>query len=227
MKKVGLIVVAVLIAIAIPPLYYWHQLTDVPQTQAAANAIRLNDPVAIQQARQTVDQKLARIQTGPDGTATVELTGADVNALIASELVRTPQAQPIAAAVKQVNTTIDRGKLASGAVVNLSNLPTERLSPTEQAAVKQLVDRFPALAKRDVYIGVEGNPTVVDGRLQLGEPQLRIGNLRFSLAEVAQQLGLSETQFRQAIDRQLPLSQLGVQEVQISGNTVQIRGAAN
>jgi hypothetical protein len=213
------------------PLFAWHQATQLPewygQPTIAGNMIDLSDRTALQQAEKAVESKLDQVQPAPDGTAEVELSEADINALLASEVARRADAQDLTAGVKRIKTRVNNGKIESGAVVNLSDLPEGVLQPQEQSLVTRLVQAFPALVEQDVYVGIEGTPTVTNGQVNLAGTQLRIGNLRFSLADVANQLGVSEADVNEELIRRLAPEQVGIQDVKLVGDRVRIRGTAN
>jgi hypothetical protein len=157
----------------------------------------------------------------------VELNGAELNALFASQVARVADSQNLTPAVKRISTQIADGKIESGAVINLANLPTHTLSQTEQDALMQLVKAFPGLSDRDVYVGVEGTPAIANGQLKLDGTRLRIGNVKLSVADVARQLGVSEASLQERIDQQIPLERVGIQDVQLQNDAVKIRGTVD
>jgi AraC-like DNA-binding protein len=216
------------------PYYFWHQATQLPNgfgdRAIAANTIDLNDRVALQAARQNAQSKLARIQPAADGTVEVEFTDAELNDLLAAEVASVVEAQNLASAVKGISTTIADGKIASGAVIDLtaiSDISDRNLNWPEKTALQAIAQVLPGLTDREVYVGVEGTPAIEAGRLKLDNTHIRVGNLRFSLADIAQRIGISEAELRQQLDRQLPLDQFGIQAVQLTGDRVRIRGIAN
>lgn len=212
------------------PYYFWHQVTQVPtefrERAIAANTIDLSDQAALQEARQNVQTKLAQIQPAADGTVEVELTGAELNDLLASQVASVVEAQNLTPAVKGISTTIADGKIASGAVINLSAVRDKTLNSPGQPILEEITKVLPGLTDREVYVGVEGTPAIETGQLKLANTRIRVGNLRFSLADVAQRLGTSEAELQQQLDRQLPLDQLGIQKVELTDDRVQIRGTA-
>ena len=66
------------------------------------------------------------------------------------------------------------------------------------------VDAVPALTGRDVYVGIEGGVDKGDGTIALGrDTKLRIGDTRYSLANAAKRLNMSEAQLRESIEKEL------------------------
>jgi hypothetical protein len=230
-KKFWIFIGCIAIGLVSGPVYFWYQATRLPDwysdRSAASNSIDLGDRAAVQQAQQKVHKKISHIQPSTDGKAEVELKESELNALIAPQVVRVAASQRLTPAVKQISTTIADGKIESGAVINLADLPTSNLSQNEQEALVKLVKAFPGLSGRQVYVGVEGVPAIKNGQINLNSTQVRIGNLRLSVAEVARQLGVSETALQEKLDRQISLEKVGIQDVQLTRDAVKIRGTAN
>ncbi|MGI0486455.1 hypothetical protein ACN4EK_13530 [Pantanalinema rosaneae CENA516] len=226
-KRIGwMLALAVIGTIGIP-YYFWRQATALPdwyqQDMINPLVIDLHDPDAIAQARRTVADKMAAVQSYADGTQEIYLTEQDVNALAAVEVDRLANYTRLTEAIRSVNTTIRNGQIKSGAVINLANIPTEALDSNEQNLVATLLKTFPVLAQRQVYVGIEGTPAVVDGQLQFDHSlRIQVGNLSLSVADIAQQLGISEATLWQEINRELETLQL--REAEISGNQVRLRG---
>lgn len=227
-KTFWLILTCILVGLISGPLYFWYQATRLPDWYSdravAASSLDLSDRAAIQQAAQKVEARLSNIQPAPDGRAEVELNEAELNALVASQVARIADSQNLAPVVKRINTQIAEGRIESGAVINLADLPARSLRQHEQDLLMQLVQAFPGLSDRDVYVGIEGTPAIADGRLKLDGTHLWIGNVRFSVADVARQLGVSESALRECIGQQLPLDQLGIWDVQLEDASIKIQG---
>ncbi|NJP10948.1 MAG: hypothetical protein HC866_16930 [Leptolyngbyaceae cyanobacterium RU_5_1] len=231
MKKFWFYLAGVGVGVVGVPYYFWNQATQLPgwydDRAISANAINLRDRAALQQAQQSTKTKFANVHPFADGTAAIELTESEFNSLLASEISSAVDTQNLASAVRAVNTTIKNGKIESGAVINLADASTETLTQNEQTLLMELVKVFPGLTDRDVYVGIEGTPTIENGQFSLRHTRIRIGNLRFSVADIAQQLGVSEAALRQELEHQIPLKQLGVHDVHVLGDRVQIRGVVN
>ncbi|PZO52838.1 MAG: hypothetical protein DCF15_13215 [Phormidesmis priestleyi] len=109
--------------------------------------------------------------------------------------------------------------------MNLSELPRESLPAQGQQAIEQLTNTFPFLANRDVYLGIEGSPKVVDGALSLDDTHVKIGQLNLPIASVASQLGLSQSELEQQIDSLLVQRGLTPADVRIIDGKIVITGA--
>lgn len=112
-------------------------------------------------------------------------------------------------AIKASRAVLEGDKLEAGLVVDLSKVSEDQLTPQGRDLLHRATQAFPRLTQRDVYVGIEDTPRSVDGVLQLGpNPQVRVGNLRYSLDAAAQKLGMNPTQLRTEINRELARSHI-------------------
>ena len=85
--------------------------------------------------------------------------------------------------------------------------------------VARVVSKFPQLKDQDIYVGIEGKPKLENGQLTLpNNSQVRIGNLTFSLSEVAQKLGVPRDRLQQSLN--LNIDELNLQDLQFKDNEV-------
>jgi len=216
--------IAVILGAAIGiPFYFWQQATATPDWYKDRASMSLNDPVSVQQARQIVAAKIATAQPQPDGTHEVYLTEADVNAIAVTEINNLAKRTQLTDAVESVNSTLQNGRIESGAVINLANVPLKDLRPAEREIVSLVRETFPGLVNREVYVGVEGQPTIQNGQLQFDQSlRIKIGNLSLTAADVAQRLGISEATLWQGLNQELGVLQ--IEEVQVSDDQLRLRG---
>src|SRR5690606_21612375 len=112
--------------------------------------------------------------------------------------------------IKASRAVLDGKDLEAGVVLDLSNVPREQLSSKDRAIYDRAILAFPALARRDVYVGIEDEPQADGGVLRLGpNPKVRVGNLRYPLDKVAEKLGIPPDELRRDVDREL--ARLGLQ----------------
>jgi hypothetical protein len=232
MKGFLILILALLLGTAAVLFYFWEQATQLPSWYRtdATGAIDLSQRSQLQQLRQDLETKIAnRVAQTPIGEPVeVELDQDELGNLFASELTRKTGKTPLAKAVKGINTTVEHGRVESGAVLNLADVPVEQLPPREQSAVNQIIAAFPTLATQSLYVGVVGKPTVQNGRVKLNDNFLiKLGGLSFTPAELAKRLGVSETTVREQINVQLQLGKLQVSDVELVSDRAVIRGAAN
>lgn len=106
--------------------------------------------------------------------------------------------------VKASRAVFEDGSLEAGVVLDLGQIPKDQLGERDRNLYERALQNFPALTRRDVYVGIEDRPITRDGVLALGpSPKIRVGNLRYSLDSAATKLGMSEAQLRREFDRAL------------------------
>jgi len=211
--------------------YFWQQATQLPEwytnSSTGTAQANLNDRAQIQQQRAKLDDKIAdRVeQASVEGRPVdLQLSGAEVNDLFTSELTR-KTATKLGSAVKGINTTIKEGRVESGAVVNLAEVPLEQLSQGERSTLTKVIAAFPDLKQRTVYVGIEGKPIVQNGQVRLdANTRLRLGDLSFTPEQIAQRLGVPENKVRQQIELELKLGRLKVSDLEWVDDRAVIRG---
>ena len=232
-KKIGWILLALILGGGAFLLYYWRQATKLPNWYAptADLSVELKDSKTIDAEKEVLvsrieseiaDQALVD-QADPleNQPVEVELTAEEFNTIVSAE----PTAQKVLQLTKGFNTTIEDGVLESGFVINLADLPVESLNRQGQAVLQQVMQTLPGLENQDLYIGIEGQPRIEQGQLRWDEnTRFKVGGLSLSLNDVAQQLGLSPEQLQQLIS--LELAELDLSDVELSEQSVLIRGVA-
>lgn len=220
-------------AIAGITLSLWQRATQLPtwytanpSTEPAESTVNsANAPQVAPQQDVTTKINSAIQQTASGTPVKVELDQREVDSLVASALNRAAKQSTITKAVEQTKTTIQNGKLETGAVVNLSKLTAEQLSTSEREALAKVVKAFPAVSDRPFYIGIEGKPRLENGQIMLDEStRLRLGDLSFSLPEVAARLGIPPEKLQEQI--RLQLGNMQVKGAEMVGDRLVIRGDA-
>lgn len=206
--------------------YFWHQATALPSWYRSANAsqvIPLQDPDALQQARQAIANKLRTAKSHSDGTHEIYLNDQDLNALAVTELDNLASYSRLRDAVQAIHSRIEDGQLETGAIVNMASIPDEALGYREQEFMLWLREHFPLMFEREVYVGVEGKPTVVNGQLQFDDSlRIRVGNLRLTFTDVAERLGLSEAMLWEKLTQEL--GTLQIKDIEVAGDQLRLRG---
>jgi hypothetical protein len=213
--------------------YFWQRATQLPawyqaETKASTAMVLTNSEQAEQQRQAVLNKVEAAVQQARGGDPVeVQLDQQEINDLMRAEWSRSAATLKVAPAVEGIKTEIRNGKVESGAVVNLKKLPSDQLSQREQAILEQVLTVFPALGDRPLYVGIEGTPRVENGQLVLDEStRIRLGELRFSLSDVAGRLGIAPEQLQERINLELQLGGVRVQDVELVGDRLVIRGAA-
>lgn len=156
--------------------------------------------------------------------ATTVIPAGELNQIVTEAIASQPYTAPILETAKSINTAIKKGRIESGAVINLADLPIEAFPAEGRQAVEQLTQTFPFLANRDVYVGIEGKPKIVEGALSLDDTHIRLGQLKLPVGSVAKQLGLSQSDIEQQINSLLSQQGLSPSDVQIVDGQLVIQG---
>ncbi|MEL6489304.1 MAG: hypothetical protein AAFQ95_05010 [Cyanobacteria bacterium J06621_3] len=155
----------------------------------------------------------------------IVITEDELNQLVTDAIAAQPRTAPILDIAKDINTTLDDGRIESSMVVNINELPLEELPPEAQAAVDQMTTTFPFLANRDVYLGIEGSPTVTDeGNISLTDAHIKFGQLKLPVSNVAGQIGISQADIEQQLNAVLAQQGLTPESIEIVDEQIVIRG---
>ncbi|XGV98096.1 MAG: hypothetical protein ACAF41_03985 [Leptolyngbya sp. BL-A-14] len=242
MKQLLIAVSLALAGTAAAAFYYWQQATQLPAWYTAgqpeltephqaeptatadaeprsdspvATARSSNQPTAPQSS--TAKAPASTFPTAQKPSTKQQLRQNELTQLFTQEVTRKAESKKLGGAVKGANTTMQNGKVESGAVINLSDVSPDQLPPDERAFFSKLVTAFPELGRQSFYIGVEGKPTVKNGQAQLNDNlRVKLGNLSFTPAQLAQRLGIPEDQIRQQIQLQVQLSNLKPKQLEMA-----------
>lgn len=196
--------------------YTAMQTTSLPdwysqaQSDQAENRLEGSDAVVIEP-----------VNAAPGDTV---ISSGELDQIVTDALASQPYTAPLLEVAKGVNTSITKGRIESGLVMNLSEIPLESLPVEGQQAVEQLTQKFPMLANRDVYIGLEGRPEVVDGALSLDDTHLKIGQMKLPIGSIASQLGLSQAEIEGQLGALLQQQGIAPEAVQIVDGQLVLTG---
>ncbi len=145
-----------------------------------------------------------------------------------TEVTRKVESKKLGNALKGANTTMQNGTVESGAVVNLGGISPDQLPPDERVFYSKLIAAFPELSHQNFYIGVEGKPLVKNGQVQLDDDiRIKLGNLRFTPAQLSKRLGIPEQQIRQQLKLQVQLGNLNVDDLRLAENRLAAPKSSN
>ena len=233
MKKVGVLLILITGFLSFL-YYYWYQATQLPQWYAQSHQSFQNVDRKVLETPQPNQENIeAKIEATINKSHTsknieVKFNEREVNHLVVSKMGETPDSRRLLAATKGFNTKIQDGTLSTGAVINISEIPVDKLETSEQAAIAKIIQTFPALKNQDVYIGVEGKPIVEKGQLKLDDnTKVKLGNLSFTVSELANQLGIPKAKLEQKINLELQLGRLKVSDIELTGNNAVVKGSVS
>ncbi|MGL5032894.1 MAG: hypothetical protein ACRC6M_03730, partial [Microcystaceae cyanobacterium] len=128
--------------------------------------------------------------------------------------------------VPTVQTQINADSLKIGAVINPKQLESANLSPSQRDLVSKVTASFPQLQDQEFYLGIEGKTNLENGKISLTkDSQIKVGNLRFTVAEIAQRLAIPPEKVQQAL--QLNLDQFAIADLQLEQEKVRFKVAPN
>lgn len=244
MNRVGTAVTVVGIGIAVGAFtavsYYWQQATHLPewyvnQSNSSRKVIRLVRNRKIRSAEEILNAKLAAGESdvinaslpGEASEVEVQLNETELNQLVIGAIAEDPNSRQLITSARGFNTTIQNGAIASGAVINLSEIPTHRLGDNEKAILRRAISTFPSLAEREIYIGIEGQPQVEDGLIKFDDStMIRLGDISLSVAELSKRLGVSQEEIERRLNLELRSRQIDISTIELVEDSAVIRGSA-
>ena len=233
MKRIAVILLLIATGSISGVYYYWRQATNLPNwytSQEQPKSFNIINETSAQKESEKLKAKFTAInqQAANSKNLELQLNENELNNLFVSEIAKTNKSSKLAEAVKVVKTNIKDGKIESGAVVNISKIPTAHLRKEETAALTRVVKAFPTLNTREIYIGIEGKPTIENGKLKFDEnTKLKVGNLSFTQAELSNKLGIPESQIRQVSNIELQLGKLKVNDIELTDDKALLKGSVN
>lgn len=252
LKILGWLLLGLLLGMGLWAYLSWKRLTAVPDwyprnatTVTVQNAPELSpsspapssgsiEPAAIARSPETLRQEAAQLQqkilntlgpgAAPTDSPTLELSAAELETLLLDQLLRKPIGADLLQSAQGFAATIDNGTLKSGLVINTDRIPRQLLSPGELESLDRLLATVPGLQGRDLYIGITGQPQVVQGTLQGQDTlQLQIGETQWDLAELTQPLGIDPGKVDQELNK--VLGNLPVESLRLEGDRLILQGA--
>jgi hypothetical protein len=92
--------------------------------------------------------------------------------------------------------------------------------------VGKVLEAFPLLENKEVYIGLSGKPRIENGQLKLDkDTKIKIGNLSLSLSEVSQRLGIPQEEIEQKINQSLQAGNLKINDMELTESKILLRGS--
>lgn len=198
LKKIGLVLLVVLLIAAGLVYYLFYQATSLPDWYTAESA-EAPEPAAL-----------------PDGTlawadAPARPGAAGPRKELRNFHKKAARKHPeVARVIKSSRASFEAGVLELGVVADLRNLPQDQLKGDQAEFFQKVRKTFPSATDREVYIGVEDPAPVFAGdRIELGPAaRLRVGNLGYDLDAAAAKLGMTPAALRAQFNGQI--HQLGV-----------------
>lgn len=208
--------------------FYWNRATALPTWYSTSGTDTAVADVSTGSGN-LLESKLASgqgVRYGDNNRVEISLTEAELTQLLAEGIAQTPQIAQFLPETDSLNATIRGDRVAGGIVVNPADLPTESLPPQAQQALNTALSSVPMLGDRPLYIGIEGSPSVDNGRLVLGnDTRIQIGRVNLSVEDVARLTGLDPAQITERINLALPQAGLTLDGLEFVNGEAVLRGA--
>jgi len=208
-------------AISLPDVMGSNQRAETPPNQRATR----NEVEPVESVEAPPSERAAQARPEPSASDIV-ITESELNSMLTEAIASQPYTAPILDIAKEVNTSIEDDRIKSGMVMNLTEIPLDGLPAEGQDAIEQLRATFPFLANRDVYLGIEGRPTIKEGAFSLDDSHVQFGPLKLPVANVASQLGVSQADIEQQISALLEQQGLTPKDIQVVDGEIVISGLA-
>jgi hypothetical protein len=155
----------------------------------------------------------------------VKLSNRDLNNLVIAKLAISQPNKQVPTAVRGVKTNIKDGKIHIGALVNLGQLVANSTPGSQTAVLSKLTDKMTFLNNRDVFVGIVGTPIVDGSRVKFSEDtEIKVGGMNFTIAQLADTLGVAPAKIQQMIDLQLQQKNFKIDRVNLGNNGLSIEG---
>ena len=228
--------VAVVLIVGGGSIYYvWHQAIKLPDdyvkevvdSKLEKPATPLNSSQIAARAAVSKQKIVAPIEQAKVGQKIdVKLSDRDLNNLVIAKLATSQPNKQIPTGVKGIKTNIKDGKIHIGALVNLGQLATNGTPGSQTAALTKLTDKLTFLKDRDVFVGIVGTPIVDGSNVKFSEDtEIKVGGMNFTIAQLADNLGVAPAKIQQMIDLQLQQKNFKIDRVNLSNNGLSIEGA--
>ncbi|MBD1843807.1 hypothetical protein H6F89_10420 [Cyanobacteria bacterium FACHB-63] len=221
--------------------YFWRQFTQLPDWYAEEQTSP-RTYTQIQESGAAIEKRIAaQIQTSPQSASTniapnspepqpskpvqVALSSKELNDLLVTKITEKRGGKALPNSVKGFHTSVKNDQLKTGAVVDIKELQNSGLGAQHQALLTQITKKIPV--DRRVYIGIEGKPEIQNGKLHFDEnARIQVGNMSFTIAEVASRLGVPPQKVQDQLNLELKLRGLTVKDIDFQDGNAVLSGAA-
>lgn len=240
MKKSRILLLSlagIAVATASGAYYFWRQFTQLPDwySQEQSNPRSFTQ---IQESGAAIEEKIAtQIQpknpsiapsspnTEPSKEVQVALSSKELNDLLVTKITEKSGGKA-ANSVKGFHTSVKDDQLKTGAVVDIKALQNSGLGSQQQALLSQITEKIPT-SDRKVYIGIEGKPEIQNGKLHFDQnARIQVGNMSFTVAEVADRLGVPPQKVQDQLNLELKLRGLDIKDITFQDGNAVLSGAA-
>jgi hypothetical protein len=203
----------------------FQQMTRLPKWYTE-NAVTPTPTPQSDAAARLVEQKLKALKT-PE--TTVSLSNQELNDIVTATIGEVARQSQIPDAVRGMNAQVTDGKVKAGAVIDFAQLRSAELQNGKQQAIVATLAKLPGVGDRQLYVGIESQPTVKDGKFELDpNTRVQIGDLSLTLADAAKYTGVTPERLQASINKAIPLAMSGValEDVMVDQENLVLRSGA-
>lgn len=224
------------VATASGAYYFWQQFTQIPDwysqqqsnprtfAQIQASGAAIEEKIASQLKTSSV-ANTSVANTAASQRVQVALSSQELNDLLVTRITERSGAKA-ANSVKGFHTSVKNDQLKTGAVVDIQALENSGFGAKHQALLSQMAQKIP-MSDRKVYIGVEGKPEIQNGKLHFDQnARIQVGNMSFTIAEVADRLGVPAQKVQDQLKLELKLRGLDIKDISFQDGNAVLSGAA-
>lgn len=238
MKKLFFIFLALGCTGAVGLYSVWQQATQLPdwyttQPQEIQEDFSLNNADGLITTRNQLHKKIeAAVVQSPNKSfpkqVEIELSNHEINEIVMTKMAQKSETRPFLSTIRQSHTTVNKGIIESGAVVNLADLPRNQLSANEIQSVDKVLKTFPFLENKDIYVGISGQTQLEQGHLKWdNNTKVKLGKLSLSIDELSQRLGIPTEKIYQNLNAILQVEDLNINELEFKENEILLRGSVD
>jgi len=197
MKKLVLIIFAILILISAVVFYFYNRISYTPDWYNS-NEYRVGKQV-VAQAKGTTKRIDNELTNGTKSAIDEE----ELNSLIIEKMdVEFPgQTNQF---IKAFRSDIQPDNITVETIVDLDHLPLERLPVYYQKTIREFINTFPKGSRQNFYIQISGKPVLQNGQVQLDQDaKIYLGKMEYPLSSVLKQIAGNHR-----LEAFIPLSEL-------------------
>jgi hypothetical protein len=215
--------------------YIWQQATKLPDEYVEAVEANKQDveqpPLQASQiasqaneSRNKLTKPLLKAKVGQK--VVIKLTDRDLNNLAIDKLASFQSDKRLPSGVSGMNTKIKDGKIYAGALVDLDRLARDGKPGTKVGGLTKITDKLPFLKNRSIYVGIVGQPMFDGSHIEFDEStQIKVGNMNFTITQLAENLGVAPEKIQQAIDLKIKQKNLKIDRINLENDGLKIEGA--
>ena len=151
----------------------------------------------------------------------IELSQPELELLLVGRLAASDEGRKLLRYARVVHVFLEQDEIEIGAILSLSEVPTETLDDARWSRVRQLIRIFPTLATRDLYVAFRGRPSVRYGNLLFDSTsRLEVGKLTLPFATTVSLLLSEGDRYQDGLE--IDLGRFDLEEIEVLDGSVRM-----